>query len=115
MTTFKDFVGGIISIINYVIPVLLTIALVFFLYGLLRYIYNSSDPHGKSDYKDTFLWALLAMFVLVSVWGIVRLMCISVFNSYSCQQGVAQYTESGSLSNPDASSVPYQNLNPFKF
>jgi hypothetical protein len=84
MTTFKSLVGSAISLINYVIPVLITLALVFFLYGLVRYVYNTSDPHAKSQDKDIFIWGLLAMFTLVSVWGIVGMLCMNFFSDPSC-------------------------------
>ncbi len=71
--TLASLVGSIIGLINTIIPVLVTIALVIFFIGLIRYIYKSSDAHGHGADKDLILWGLIALFVLVSVWGILAI------------------------------------------
>jgi hypothetical protein len=92
MPDLKGLVGQVISLINYVIPALITVALVLFLWGLVRFVYNNSDPHAKTHDKEIFIWGFLAMFVLVSVWGIVALLCVSFFGSRSCEANVYSQT-----------------------
>lgn len=72
--TLSQLVGKIIGIINLVIPVLISVALVFFIIGLVRYIYESADAHGHTEGKNLIVWGLVAMFILVSVWGILSVM-----------------------------------------
>jgi succinate dehydrogenase hydrophobic anchor subunit len=73
-STFRDVVDLFISLINFVIPVLVALALVLFLWGGVRYIYKASDAHGKGADKEVLLWGVIALFVLVSVWGILRIL-----------------------------------------
>ncbi|MCC7500237.1 hypothetical protein IT396_00260 [Candidatus Nomurabacteria bacterium] len=89
-------VRQIIGSINVVIPVLITIALVFFLWGILRYVYKVGNAHSKESDRQIFLWGLLALFCMVSVWGIVATLCLQFFGDRNCQnvQNV-QCTDSG--------------------
>ena len=64
-------VGTLIGLINTIIPVLVGIAMLIFFFGLGRYVYESSDAHGHTQGKELIVWGLIAMFVLVSVWGIL--------------------------------------------
>ncbi len=72
--SFAALVGKFIGLINTIIPLLVAIALVFFFIGLVRFIYESSDSHGHAEGKELIVWGLVAMFVLVSVWGILATM-----------------------------------------
>lgn len=69
-TTFAGLINIVISYINQVIPVLLVLAIVLLFIGIIRYIYSS----GKKSYRDSILWSLVAIFVLVSVWGLLRIL-----------------------------------------
>jgi hypothetical protein len=72
--TFAQLVGQLVSFINTLIGVLASVALVVFLWGLLRFLYRSGDTHAKSSEKQMLTWGLVTLFVLVSVMGIVKLM-----------------------------------------
>ncbi len=80
--TFAALVKQVVTLINLLIPLLGTIALLVFFWGLVRYIYASSDTHAHADGKEIMIWGLVAMFVLVSVWGIVELACVAFFGSH---------------------------------
>jgi hypothetical protein len=67
LTTLISFVG---DILNRVIPVLIALAVVFFFWGLVKYILNPNHKDGKK----TMIAGLLGLFVMVSIWGIIRLM-----------------------------------------
>jgi len=70
---FAGLVNQLVGVINALIPVLGTIALLVFFWGLVRYIYDSSDAHSHTNGKELIVWGLIAMFVLFSVWGIINL------------------------------------------
>lgn len=80
----KTIIGNIIGLVNYAIPVLIAVALAIFLWGVVRFVYKTGDAHGKEADKEIFVWGLIALFVLVSVWGLVGLMCTSFFDNPSC-------------------------------
>ena len=68
--TILQRVGGIINIITIIVVAL---ALLFFLWGLALYIF--SGPGEKRDEgRQTMVWGVVALFVMVSVWGLVRVL-----------------------------------------
>lgn len=63
--------GDIISwagdMLNRLIPVMIALALVFFFWGLVQYI------RTRKNGKDTMIAGLVGLFIMVSVWGIIRI------------------------------------------
>ncbi len=55
--------------LNRLIPVLIALALVVFFWGLVKYI-RSGKAAGA---KDVMIAGLVGLFVMVSVWGIIRI------------------------------------------
>jgi len=68
-----NLIGAIARIVGALVPILITIALVAFFWGLVRYLYKAGGEKGTKEGKDLMIWGLIALFVMVSVWGIVRL------------------------------------------
>jgi hypothetical protein len=89
-------VNSIVGIVNTLIPVLVALALVLFFIGVVKYI----KSEGEKDNRTTMLWGLVVLFVLLSMWGILRLMCNTLIGSGSCAApsgGSANYGNSGTL------------------
>lgn len=59
------------QILNNLIPVLIAAAVVVFFWGLVRYILSPGEGHATG--RTTMIAGLLALFVMVSVWGIIKL------------------------------------------
>lgn len=53
------------------IPLMFAIALLLFFWGLVKYI--KSEGEGKGEGKKIMIWGVVALFVMSSVWGLVRL------------------------------------------
>lgn len=51
------------------IPLVFTLALLFFFYGVAKYIW--SEGQGKAEGKQIMIWGVVALFVMSSVWGLV--------------------------------------------
>lgn len=93
MTTsasFADIVAYLIGILNQLVLALSALAVLFFMWGVLQYIYKPAD---KKKYKN-MQWGLIALFVLFSIWGILRIACGSFLGAASCggSSAVAQPT-----------------------
>jgi len=73
-------VGGILEAL---IPVLITAALVLFFYGLARYILSASSDEGKADARKIMIAGLVSLFIMVSIWGIIQLFA----NTFGIGQG----------------------------
>jgi len=53
------------------IPLLMTLAVVVFFWGLVKYIANASDEGAKDSGKTLMIWGMIALFVMVAFWGII--------------------------------------------
>ncbi len=72
------------EIINSALPILVAAALLFFFYGLARFILASGgDEDAKKAGKHIMVWGVVALFVMVSVWGLVSF----IGNALGIQQG----------------------------
>lgn len=93
-TTFASLVGQVIGYIDSIVWILGSVAVIFFLWGVLRYIARS----GAKQDRKFMLWSLLALFILFSVWGILRVMCSSfgVICTGSNSEGTIGGTSNGS-------------------
>ena len=61
------------SILRPLIGILLTVALVVFFWGMVKYISSLSSEKDKVDGKNMMIWGVVTLFVMVSVWGLVNL------------------------------------------
>ena len=59
------------DIINILIPLLIAMALVVFFWGLVKYIWSSGEEHEYG--KNVMIAGLVSLFIMVSVFGIIRL------------------------------------------
>lgn len=59
----SDIVGKLL------LPLVFTLAVLFFFYGVTKYIWSEGDK--KEDGKKVMVWGIVALFVMSSVWGLV--------------------------------------------
>ena len=57
---------------NTLLPIVIALALLYFFWGLAKFILNSGDESAQEQGKNIMLWGIIAFFVMVSVWGIVN-------------------------------------------
>ena len=67
----KQLVASIGTVVNLLIPIAIAVALVVFFWGLIKYIWGSGKGHDQG--KRVMIAGLVSLFVMVSVWGIIRL------------------------------------------
>src|SRR3990167_10950230 len=67
----KQLVASIGTVVNLLIPIAIAVALIVFFWGLIKYIQSSGKGHEQG--KNIMIAGLVSLFVMVSVWGIVRL------------------------------------------
>jgi uncharacterized membrane-anchored protein len=67
------------EIISSLIPIVVALALLYFLWGLAQFIYKSGDSSAQEEGKNKMIWGIIALFVMVSVWGIVRVIGQTLF------------------------------------
>jgi hypothetical protein len=69
LTTFTTLVNQFGKIVDLLIPIVFTLGLLFFFWGLVKYIMG--DAHDQEQAKKTMLWGIIALFVMSAVWGLV--------------------------------------------
>ncbi len=60
-------------IINPLIIFLFALAIVYFLYGLVRYLMSPDNEEMKKDSKQHMIWGVFGMFIMVAVFGILNI------------------------------------------
>ena len=71
--SLSELVQSALSFIgNVVVPLLVTLALVVFFYRIVISIYKvGEDTKAVENGKTLLIWGVVALFVMVSVWGLV--------------------------------------------
>lgn len=67
------------DLINPLIALMTGLAVLFFIWGIVQYIFYASDEKKKLSAKNTMVYGVIALFVLFSFWGIVRFLQESIF------------------------------------
>jgi peptidoglycan/LPS O-acetylase OafA/YrhL len=65
-------------VINPLIIFLFALALVYFLYGVLKLLLNPENEEVRKTSKTHMLWGLIGIFIMVAVFGIIRLILNTV-------------------------------------
>ncbi len=77
--TLNSILEEMTSIIEVFIPVAIAIAVVVFIWGLVRMIagmsYGDSDT-AIAEGKKRMIWGVVGLFLIVSIWGIVELLIV---------------------------------------
>ena len=71
LTSVIDTVSGLIGSL---VPIIIAIALVVFLWGIISYITAGDDPKKKAAARGYMIYGIIGLFVMVSVWGLVRIL-----------------------------------------
>ena len=54
--------------------ILISLAVVFFLYGILKYISRGDDEESQKKGKNIMIYGIIGLFVMISFWGIVNIL-----------------------------------------
>lgn len=69
-----DFIDEFMDLMNALIPVIIGLAVVFFLWGLLTYILKTENQEARKEARNRMFWGIVIIFVMVSIWGFVNLL-----------------------------------------
>jgi hypothetical protein len=72
LTEFITFLSDTLA--TGVVPLLVGVAVAAFIYGIIQYFLNPDNEEKRKAGKSYILWGLIALFVMVSFWGIVAMM-----------------------------------------
>lgn len=71
--SFANFVDEILNILNIIIPGIVVLALIAFLWHLLKYTLQSENAKQRQQARVYLMYAFLGLIVMTSLWGIVQL------------------------------------------
>ncbi|MEI6580631.1 MAG: hypothetical protein WCO07_00465 [bacterium] len=70
----QNLIGYVTCIINSsVIPLILALAIVMFVWGVVQYVINDAEEAKKEKGRMFMLWGIIGITVMVSVWGLVAI------------------------------------------
>jgi uncharacterized membrane protein len=67
VTRLAQSIGGVIKIL---IPIVAALALLYFFWGLGKFILNAGDEEKRKEGKSIMIWGIVALFIITSVWGL---------------------------------------------
>ncbi len=70
-STFGDVICLFTDLLLTIIPIVAGLALVFFFWGLAKSILHADNEDAREEGREVMKWGIVALFVLVSIWGIV--------------------------------------------
>jgi len=56
------------------IPFLIALAVVAFMWGVVILVINTDNEEKKKQGKQFMVWGIIALFVIISVWGLVKVL-----------------------------------------
>src|SRR3989344_8697610 len=96
--TFAELSNLIVLLLNNATAVLIVAGIVIYFYGVSTNILKFSNEGGEKP-RAYFIWGIVVLFVMVSIWGIVRLLQETLFGG-SVSSPSAQEVGGGGSSDP---------------
>ncbi len=75
------------DLLNIIIPVLIVLGVVYFIWGVIQYV-AAKDEEGKKAARGIMISGIIGLFVIVSIWGLVNLLS----NTFGVNSGSSGYT-----------------------
>ena len=73
-TYIYTFLDSVATVLFLLLPVLIGLALVVFVWGLVVFIAKADNEQERDAGKQKMVWGIIGLFVLVSIWGIILLL-----------------------------------------
>lgn len=76
---FRGLVNFLISLFNQAIALLIGLGVVYLLYSIVKTIMHADNEQIRSDGRHVMLYGVIAIFVIVSMWGFVNVLVNTFF------------------------------------
>jgi hypothetical protein len=67
----KGLLQTFLGMLNSLIPLIFGLALIYFFWGTAQFVLHSGEQKARDEGKQKMLWGIIAIFVFVSIWGIL--------------------------------------------
>lgn len=78
-------------IINPLIIFIFALAVLYFVYGLVKYLLSPDNEQVKKDSRQHMLWGVIGMFIMIATFGIMNL----ILNTLQVSKEDIQIEETG--------------------
>jgi len=72
--TLATELGIVVKIINALMPFIVGLAVLFFMWGVFQFIKSSGNEDELTEGRNRMIYGIIGIFVMVSVWGLVNLL-----------------------------------------
>ncbi len=73
LSNLQNAIRDLTRVINFLIPFFVGIAVLVFIYGLIRYVLSAGDAASRTEARGYIIYGIIGIAVMVGVWGLVRL------------------------------------------
>ena len=81
VTTATTWATGFKNIVNILIPAFFALAVIYFFYGMAKYILAAGDPEKAKEGKSIMIYGVIALAVMASIYGLINFIAVSVIGS----------------------------------
>lgn len=89
--TLQGLANVVVNVLNNATAVLIVAGIVVYFYGISTNILKLGEG-DKQKFRNYFVWGIIVLFVMVSIWGILHLLQDTLFggNSFNATNGSPQ-------------------------
>ena len=69
----SGFLQFVYDVVTFIVPLLVSAAIIYFLWGVLQFVSSGDDETKRVEGRHLMVNGVIAIFVMVSVWGLVSL------------------------------------------
>lgn len=80
-TPLELFLVTVGNVVSALVPIVSVLAIVYFFYGLAKYILSAGDETKAQEGKSIMIWGVLALFVMVTIFGLIAFIQNTIGNT----------------------------------
>lgn len=79
--TFSDVANIFVGFFTTLMPILIGFAVILFFWGIVKYLWSAAgDIDAHNEGRKLMAWGVVAIFIMVSIWGIVAVLQRAIFD-----------------------------------
>jgi hypothetical protein len=107
----RDFIIALIGLVNSASKVLVAVALLAFFIGIIRFMASADSEKIREQARNTILWGIISLFVMLSVWAIVAVLQTELGISGTSNYGKNDNASSENVKFGENNDVKSNNVN----
>ena len=73
VTTFQGMLCKAAEILNAIVPVLIALGVVYFVWGVITYVI-ADDEQAKEKGRNRIIYGIIGLAIIISVWGLAKIL-----------------------------------------